>query len=431
MLKTTSRITRRIVLVFLIFGVVLTLMLGLSFVAAFKSVEQCMIDELLDAELQHYRSEIENTLAQQSYHSRTTSIYFAPLAAPSLLPEHVRHLSQGTHNLEYKNRNFRVLVEDLGDKRYVVKFDDTSIHERESEFIHLVWIYSITILTIALLIGWKASHQIISPIKQLANQIITFKNKPGALLDLSQFNDDEIGFLAKEIQHYHEQLQQMLIREKEFARNVSHELRTPVTSISLATQILAMKKNLSSEENNRIQRIQRAVDEMSELIETFLMLARGSDKSSRDNYVVSEVGPIVRKVIEQQRVWLGNKPVEVIVREKGHLNVSAPSGVVSVLIANLVRNAFLYTERGTAEVVITPNKVTITDTGIGFDSSTQTQIFNHHAKAGSRDANINKVRGFGLPIVQRICEYYNWKVSFESKVGQGTRFTVRFDSELA
>lgn len=55
---------------------------------------------------------------------------------------------------------------------------------------------------------------------------------------------------------------------------------------------------------------------MSELIETFLMLARGSDKSSRDNYVVSEVGPIVRKVIEQQRVWLGNKPVEVIVREK-------------------------------------------------------------------------------------------------------------------
>ncbi|SFI46486.1 HAMP domain-containing sensor histidine kinase [Nitrosomonas sp. Nm34] len=426
MQKTTNRITRRITIAFLIFGVVLTLMLGLGLVAAFKSVEKTMLDDILAAELQHFRSEIENAHAHSFFHSRTTSIYVAPLDAISRLPEHVRHLSQGKHDLVYKNRNYRVLVKDIDSNRYIVKFDDTSIREREQEFINLTWIYSITVLIVALVIGLKASHQIIRQIKQLANQITSFKNKPDAYLDLSQFNNDEIGILAREIQHYHDQLQQTLLREKEFARNVSHELRTPVTSISLAAQILAMKKNLSVEERNRIQRIQRAVDEMSELIETFLLLAHNSSKPTKKyNFVDCEVGPIVHRVIEQQRIWLGSKPVDVVVKEKEQLIVSAPSGAISVLVANLVRNAFLYTEQGTTIVVITSSKLKIIDTGIGMDPSTQAGVFNHRARTNLGD--MNKIGGFGLPIVQRICECYGWKVFFESKQGLGSQFTVLFN----
>jgi methyl-accepting chemotaxis protein len=189
-------------------------MLWLGLVAALKSVKKTMLDDILAAELQHFRSEIENAHAHSFFHSRTTSIYVAPLDAISRLPEHVRHLFQGKHDLVYKNRDYRVLVKDIDSNRYIVKFDDTSIHEREQDFINLTWIYSITVLIVALVIGLKASHQIIRPIKQLANQITSFKNKPDAYLDLSQFNNDEIGILAREIQHYHDQLQQTLLREK-------------------------------------------------------------------------------------------------------------------------------------------------------------------------------------------------------------------------
>lgn len=423
MQKTTNRIARRITFAFLLYGVVLTLMLGLSLIAVFKSIETSMLDDILNDELKHFRQQVDNVETFGFFRSRTTSIYVAPLDEVSDIPAHVRGLTPGKHDLTYKNRDYRVLVEHIGETRYIVKFDATNIHERERDFIHLVWLCSIVILMIALVIGWGASHQIIRPIKQLVNQVITFRNKPDESLDLSAFNNDEIGVLAHELQDYHDQLKNLLIREKEFAGNVSHELRTPVTSISLAAEVLALKTDLSSIERQRILRIQRAVGEMSELIDTFLVLAQVNNKSTKHDYAACELGPIVRKVVEQQRIWLGDKPLEVIIEESEHLIVLAPPGILSVLVANLVRNAFRYTERGTVTVSIKSNKLMVIDTGVGIDESMQARIFKREAMDDSGD--IDRVR-LGLSIVQRICERYGWTVSFESKKGQGTQFTVMF-----
>ncbi len=423
MQKTTNRIARRITLAFLLYGIALTLVLGLSLVAVFKSVEESMLDDILYDELKHFRLEADRVQSFGFFRSRTTSIYAAPLDDISDIPIHVRDFPEGIHDLIFKNRDYRVLVEHIGETHYIVKFDDTKIHEREREFVRLVLLSSTIVLMIALFIGWRTSHQIIRPIKQLVNQVIAFRNKPDESLDLSAFNNDEIGVLAHELQDYHDQLKNLLIREKEFAGNVSHELRTPVTSISLAAEVMALKVDLSPIERQRIQRIQRAVGEMSELIDTFLVLAQVNNKSTKHDYAACELGPIVRKVVEQQRIWLGDKPLEVIIDESEQLTVLAPPGIPSVLVANLVRNAFRYTERGTVTVSIKSNKLMVIDTGIGIDESMQARIFKREAMDDSD--NIDRVR-LGLSIVQRICERYGWTVSFESKKGQGTQFTVVF-----
>lgn len=425
MQKTTNRIARRISLAFLLYGVVLTLVLGLSLVVVFKSIEESMLDDILHDELKHFRLETGRVQSFGFFRSRATSIYAAPLDDISDIPAHVRNLPEGVHDLVYKNRDYRVLVEHIGETRYIVKFDDTKIHEREREFVRLVLLCSIVILMIAVFIGWRASHQIIRPIKQLVNQVIAFKNKPGESLDLSTFNNDEIGVLAHELQHYHDQLRNLLIREKEFAGNVSHELRTPVTSISLAAEVLASKADLSPIERQRIQRIQRAVGEISELIDTFLILAQINNKSTKHDYTTCELGPIIRKVVEQQRIWLGSKPLEVIIEESEQLIVLAPPGIPNVLVANLVRNAFRYTERGTVTISMKSGQLIVTDTGIGIDESMQARIFKRETMENSDD--MDRVR-LGLSIVQRICERYGWTVCFESKKGQGTQFTVVFSA---
>lgn len=268
------------------------------------------------------------------------------------------------------------------------------------------------------------AHRVVRPIIQLAKQVNEFRNQSGKSLNLSEFRDDEIGVLARKLQHYHEQLQHLLVREKEFASNVSHELRTPLTSIGLAAEVLATRTGSSSREYAQIQRVQRAVGEMSELIETFLVLAQINDESTK-YHDACEVRPIVHKVIEQQRVWLGDKSVEVLVEENGQLKVSAPPGILGVLVSNLVRNSFRYTERGTVTVSLASNQLTVIDTGVGIDRSTQSQIFKGYVKNNMGD--INKI-GLGLAIVQRICERYGWIVSFESTKDQGSRFTVLFTS---
>lgn len=117
--------------------------------------------------------------------------------------------------------------------------------------------------------------------------------------------------------------------------------------------------------------------------------------------------------------------IEIKFEENGHLKVSAPPGVLCVLVANLVRNAFRYTKRGTVLISLTSNQLTVMDTGIGMDVPTQARIFKKSVKDNSGDADRIKL---GLAIVQRICERYDWTISFESTKDQGSRFTVLFTS---
>ena len=425
-MQKTKRLSRRITFAFLLFGAVLTLMFGLSLVAVLKSIETSVLDDILYAELMELQLHVKNTarVPESSPLRATISIYTAPRDEIIGLPEHVRNLPLGIHEVTYNHRDYRVLIEQIDNIRYAVQFDDTSIHTRERDFVRLVWLFSIATLIIAFIIGLGVAHRVIRPIRQLASQVKAFKNQPGESLDLSEFSDDEIGVLARKLQQYHEQLQLLLIREKEFASNVSHELRTPVTSIGLAAEVLATRTDLSAREYAQIQRVQRAVGEMTELIETFLILAQINSEST-GYHDACEMGPIVHKVIEQQRVWLGDKPVEVIVEGNEHLKVLAPPGILSVLAANLVRNSFRYTEQGTITVLLASNQLTVIDTGVGIDTFTQAQIFRGYVKNNAGGAN--RV-GLGLSIVQRICERYGWIVSFESTKGQGSRFTVLFTS---
>lgn len=423
MQKTTNRIARRITFSFLLYGTVITLMLGVSMVAAFKTIESSMLDDILFNELKHFREKVEGNQIPEFFHFRPTSIYVAQLDEIQNLPSHVRNLTEGMHDVAYNDRNYRVLVKHFGNSCYIAKLDATIIHERERDFIHLVWLCSIVILLIALVIGWGAAYQFSRPIKLLANQIVAIRNKPSESMNLSEFNDDEIGVLAQGLQHYHEQLQQLLIREEEFASNVSHELRTQVTSISLAAEVLAMKTDLSSIEHKRIKRIQRAVGEMSELIETFLVLSQIKNESI-NHHNNCEMESIVRRVVEQQSIWLGDKPIVVKIEENGLLLVSAPRGILSVLVANIIKNAFRYTQRGTVTVSITSRQLTVVDTGIGMDAHIGARIFERNVK-NTNDANSV---GLGLAIVKRICEHYGWTVSFESIKGQGSQFTVLFAS---
>ena len=426
-MQKTKRLRRRITFGFLLFGAVFAVIFGLSLVIALKTFETIVLDDILYAELTEFQKQVENTeLVPESSASRATIVIFtASLDELERLPAYVRDLPQGSHDITHDDRDYRVLIQHDDGIRYIVQFDDTSIHQREFDFIRLVWLCSIAIMLIAFIIGCGVSHRVIRPIKQLADQVTAFKNQPDESLDLSEFSDDEIGVLARKLQHYHEQLKQLLIREKEFASNVSHELRTPVTSISMAAEVLATNKNLSPIESARIQRIQRAVSEISELIETFLILAQ-IDNESAKYYDVCKMGPIVRKVIEQQSVWLGDKPVKVMIEENGQLEVSGHPGILSVLVANLVRNAFRYTERGAITVSLASNQLTVSDTGVGIDMPIQAQIFKRHVKADTNDTD--NIGGLGLTIVQRICERYGWKVFFESKKGQGSRFIVSFTS---
>ena len=73
--------------------------------------------------------------------------------------------------------------------------------------------------------------------------------------------------------------------------------------------------------------------------------------------------------------------------------------VLSILIGNLLRNAIMYTEKGSVDVLINADNVQILDTGVGISKQQMKKIYQPHYRAqhGEREGY-----GVGLAIVKRI-----------------------------
>lgn len=408
----------RIAVGFVVFGSILSVTLAAIIYIGLHKIEDFIVKDAMQAEINLAHASRRSTTERQTPIAAMT-IYSTSRLNPGNLPAHLRTLAPGYHRLNHEGRQFIVLVDDRAELRYVISYDETP-YVRRSRFWLIGLIGAVLLaLAISMWAGYSLAGRVIRPVTRLTADIRALESNPEAALDLTGYGDDEVGSLSRAFQDYRDRFKSLMDREREFASNVSHELRTPVTSINLAVEVLAEDATISEKQRFRLQRIRRAGREMSEMINTFLLLSRyevAGDAELAD----CDVNLTVREILEDQSVWIGDKPVSTQVMEDAQLTVRAPHGVVAVLIGNVVRNAYRYTMRGLITVRITEDRVIVEDTGPGIDSQTQAHLFDRHVRGASGDHGT----GLGLSIVKRLCERYGWRVEVTSTVGKGSRFDV-------
>ncbi|MDX2486121.1 MAG: HAMP domain-containing sensor histidine kinase [Gammaproteobacteria bacterium] len=276
--------------------------------------------------------------------------------------------------------------------------------------------------------SYRFSRRMVSPVSWLANQVnrIDFSAKQISSINLEEIpfeTDDEIQLLANSINHLGERLDNFIERERNFTRDASHEMRTPLTVIRIATDMLQGEKKSSDLATKSLQKIKRAVDDMEDLTEAFLLLARESDSALSIESV--NINDIVHEEIERAEPFNRIKNIPVSITEHHELNINASDKVLSVLLGNLIRNAILYTESGTIDITITDNSVIIEDSGIGMSKEEVDKIFMPHYRAKS---DINIGHGVGLTIVKRLSERFHWPLKVRSTPQKGTRIEIFFKS---
>jgi signal transduction histidine kinase len=238
---------------------------------------------------------------------------------------------------------------------------------------------------------------------------------------------DALGRLAARVN-------QFLERERNFTRDASHELRSPLTVIRLAADMLLSEQELGRPARNSVLRIKRAVNDMEELTDAFLLLARESEKGLAVGPVC--VNDVVAEETERARLLARERPVTVRVVEECRMTVVSSDKALSVLLGNLLRNAVHYTERGEVVARIGQGFVEIADSGPGIPSDQVDKVFSPFfrgaespAAAGAVGAAPGRSRGghgVGLTIVKRFSDRFGWPVRIESRPGAGTRVVVEF-----
>ena len=332
---------------------------------------------------------------------------------------HLRH--QPGYTLLYKTTQ--------DNKSLLLVFDGENVRKL-AIFVGLIPL--ILFLLISYLLVWlfyNKAKEVLSPITWLASKFGDF-NPVGAnmpMIDLNEMPNDadyEATVLAESLAKYVRRIEQFVSRERAFTRDVSHELRTPLTVIKMATEVMEANQALSDKDEKTLARIKGASKDMLELVEVFLILARESDNQLEEETV--DINEIIEHELLQSKTLLKDKNVQIVVNNKNDLKLKTSAKILEVMIGNLIRNAFKYTQEGMVSIEIDAHSVAVIDTGIGMTENQVDQMFKPYFRAGARP---DGGHGVGLTIVKRISDRFNWPVKVHSQLNEGTTVIVEFPPE--
>lgn len=425
-MKYRRRLRSRIIVSFALFGLALTALFALSAVLLRDWLESNLIGQTLQQNLTGY--------AEAFYEDPDTVLvpfekirgYMFSERKFANVPFAWRDLDDGIHDLTQdtgsggRKEVYKLAVRKDPEYWFFLRYD-TAQEQRSQRLLQAALVLAVLVFSLlSLLIGVWSSARVMSPVADLARRVQAMSRSGRPTPLAPHFADDEVGQLAAALDGYSQRLTALVERDRDFNADVSHELRTPLAVIATTTELL-LSGDVSDRLRDRLQRIERAVRQSTELIEALLLLSRDERQAPSDGET-TDVAAVVEQVIDINRQHLLNKPVTVDLQVSEPLSVAAPPSVVAVALGNLVGNAFKYTAEGQVRIHVGGGRITVADSGPGIGPDQAEQLF---ARGVRGDAG-GKGAGLGLAIVRRLCDLYGWRVSLAPRPQGGAVATLDF-----
>jgi two-component system, LuxR family, sensor kinase FixL len=235
-----------------------------------------------------------------------------------------------------------------------------------------------------------------------------------------------------------EEVSQSLEKEKElgqlksrFVSMASHEFRTPLSAIQLSAVLI--EKYASQLENpnitKHINKIKGSIGNLTSILNDFLSLERLEAGKVEPVFTPFDVVKFAEEITEEMQM-IAKEAQNIVYQHTGTTSlVSLDQGLLRNCIINLISNAIKYSGEHTfiefnTELTGDQLIIIIKDNGIGIPESDQKHLFEAFFRAHNT-GNIPGT-GLGLNIVARYAALMNGQIAFESRINQGTSFTLAF-----
>jgi len=425
-MKPSIGIKQRLSRAFILQVVFISVAAVLGVWAAAFLLEEVLVNEALREEATYFWAKQAQEPGFPLPDTRNLTGYLDRDAGARSAPQAWRALDAGFHSIPTETGFTTLYISERNADRLYLVFQGEQVRALAVYFGLVPLTAVLVVLYLSVWLAYRSSHRAISPITLLAKEVNRLDPQapdPGAFTtqQLCGDADEEVRVLAAALAQFAERLNAFVERERNFTRDASHELRSPLTVIRIAADMLLSEQELSAPAQSSVLRIKRAAQDMEELMEAFLLLARESDQGFTQEEVC--VNDIVTEELERARLIAADKPIEVDSTAAGRLWVVGPDKVLASLIGNLLRNSFSYTDSGRVTVRLDPGQLVIEDSGIGISEQQVKQVFQPYFRASPQRRGGH---GVGLTIVKRLSDRFGWPVEIASTPGQGTRVMVRF-----
>jgi len=221
-----------------------------------------------------------------------------------------------------------------------------------------------------------------------------------------------IGFYLAKLFIYPIQSQ----REKlnTFIKNATHELNTPVSALLLCVD----SENFYNEKNRSLIRI--SAKKISNLYKDITYITLKEHK--KEILIEQDISKILQKELSYHTSLARKKRIDLTYDlEETLLQIDEED--FTRLANNLISNAIKYTKRnGEIRVTLKNRSLKVEDNGIGIAKERLEKIFERYYRATQSVGGF----GIGLDIVHSVCKTYDLEIEVESKLGEGTKFVIKF-----
>lgn len=257
----------------------------------------------------------------------------------------------------------------------------------------------------------------------------------GVAIDISELKGAE-----KILEQKNEELLKMNKELESFAYVSSHDLQEPLRKIQTFTSRIMEKEydNLSENGKNYLNRMRLAAERMQQLINDLLAYSR--TKVQERTFENTDLSLIVKEVEDDLK--------DELLKKNGQIKIAASCKANIIpfqfrqLIYNLISNSIKFAKvnedlrievnfkvikgiEANNERLIAKDEychVSITDNGIGFDSSYKDKIFEIFQRLHGREEYTGT--GIGLAIVKKIVDNHNGLITADGELDKGATFNV-------
>jgi signal transduction histidine kinase len=289
----------------------------------------------------------------------------------------------------------------------------TKSQEATEEMIGLILLITLGLIILLIVLLFFANRFLVKrlwkPFRTTLSSIKNFDLDSPHALPIEKSSITEFNELNENISMMTQKAVKDYLSLKDFTDHASHEMQTPLAVVNSKLDILIQDPTLSEKNLQHLQSIYNAIDKMSKLSQSLLMLTKIDNKQFYRSQEI-DLQSIVKNKLQEFDEWINERSL-VIENEVNSLQITMNPQLADTLISNLVINAIRHSEQK-SYVLLKSEKNSFSISNPGKATLDKYRIFDRFWKSDHSSGT-----GLGLAIVKRICDQYNFLLNYEFKNG--------------
>lgn len=328
-------------------------------------------------------------------------------------------------------------------KKYIIRMavPFSGVEQYAWSFIPAIIISTLITLIVSAILADRFARSVTRPLKEIAEEMHKLKEEKPEF-HFKHYQYDEMNVIADTTMQMSKAVKESMDRiefermiRQEFFSNASHELKTPLTSVRGYVELL--ENDMATNEKMKkdfLSRIKKETNNMTNLINDILMISRLETKEAE--VILSEIRicPLVKEIYNSLQPLAKEYQVTLDMNCRP-LSMYANVQQIRELLNNLIINAIKYNKpNGKVNISITSEGkdvvIVVEDTGVGIPDDAKQRVFERFYRVDKGRSKKVGGTGLGLSIVKHIVGYYNGSIELQSKLMEGSKFSVRLPMNM-